>query len=212
MGNNRLLQRLDSALFGSVIALHRANRIVQKKIDECKESEFEDDDRLRHTIEDLHATLNLSIQRIERIENKAMNTLLGVAVAITVFGATSGLLGANGIIADSSSPFRIIAAALLAIAVLYLFGSGLLALQTYEIGQIYRPTLTQRAPVVEEKHEKTATLYAIEQNQRVGTLRSNRLSASFSCLRNGLITVVLLVIVVGVGASGVDFLNTFLRA
>nr|VFK21581.1 MAG: hypothetical protein BECKLPF1236B_GA0070989_12653 [Candidatus Kentron sp. LPFa] len=205
MGNNRLLQRLDSALFGSVIALHRANRIVQNKIDGCEESQFEDDERLGHSIENLHATLNLSIQRIERIENKAMNTLLGVAVAITVFGATSGLLGANGILADSSLLFRIIATGLLTIAILYLFGSGLLALQTYEIGQIYRPTLTERAPVVEEKREKTATLYAIEQNQRVGTLRSNRLSASFACLRNGLIVVVLLVIVVGVGSSAAGF-------
>nr|VFK54911.1 MAG: hypothetical protein BECKTC1821F_GA0114240_10066 [Candidatus Kentron sp. TC] len=135
-------------------------RFIQNKIDECEESQFEDDERLRRLMEDLHATLNLSIQRIERIENKAMNTLLGVAVAITVFGTTSGLLGANGILADSSLFFRIIAAALLTVTVPYLLGSGLLALQTYEIGQIYRPTLTERAPVVEEKHEKTATPYA----------------------------------------------------
>lgn len=135
-------------------------RFIQNKIDECEESQFEDDERLRRSMEDLHATLNLSIQRIERIENKAMNTLLGVAVAITVFGTTSGLLCANGILADSSLFFRIIAAALLTVTVPYLLGSGLLALQTYEIRQIYRPTLTERAPVVEEKHEKTATPHA----------------------------------------------------
>jgi hypothetical protein len=39
-------------------------------------------------------------------------------------------------------------------------------------------------------------LYSIEQNQRAATLRANKLSASFACLRNGLIAVLVLGMVV----------------
>jgi hypothetical protein len=172
--------------------LHQANKVVKAKIDECHIEQFENDDRLKHSKEELDAMLTLSVQRLERVENKAMGTLLGVAVAIALFGATSGLLRADGMLAGYSSILQNIAAAGLLFAMLYLFGSGLLALGAYKIGQIYRPTLSDRAPVAESTTEAMVTLYAIEQNQRAATLRSNRLSASFACLRNGLVAVLVL--------------------
>jgi len=196
-----LLRRIDSVLFGSFFTLCAANKAVKNRIDECCVTKFSNDKRLEHSKEDLDAMLTLSVGRLERIENKAMGTLLGVAVAIAVFGATSGLLGSDGPLADSCTGLRIIAATLLLLAMLYLFGSGFLSLRAYKIGEMFRPTLSDRTPITEEQQQKSVMLYCIEQNQRTATLRSNRLSASFACLRNGLLMVLLLgILIVVTGA------------
>lgn len=187
-----ICRKIDSAFFGSVFMLHKANRLVQQKIDGCDTEQFESDERLKHSKQDLDAMLFLSIERLQRIENKAMGTLLGIAVAIAVFGATSGMLGPDGLFSSQSLLMKSIAALGLMLGMIYLFGSGLLALGAYKIGSVYAPTLSDRAPVVESSMEAKVTIYSIEQNQRAAMLRSNRLSASFACLRNGLIVVIAL--------------------
>ncbi len=192
----RLKELIDSAFLGSVCTLFRANKVLQGKIKECREDHFKDDARLGCSRDDLDAMLTISIQRLERIENKAMGTLLGVAVAIAVFGATSGLLGSDGVFAGKCYAIQIGAAAFLIVAMLYLFGSGLLALGAYRVGQVFRPELIDRTPVAEETHEKIVLVYAIEQNQRVATMRSNQLSAAFTCLRNGLVVVIMLAVLI----------------
>ena len=200
-----IIRRLDSALFGSVFTLYKANRLIQQKIDKCSTDQFGSDIRLKHSKQDLHAMLSLSIERLQRVENKAMGTLLGIAVAIAVFGTTSGLLGADGLFADQSPLIKSTAAFCLMLAMLYLFGSGLLALGAYKIGSIYDPTLSDRAPVVESSMEAKVIIYSIEQNQRAAMLRSNRLSASFACLRNGLLVVIALgMLSVSIGTFAVN--------
>lgn len=188
----------DSALLGSLCALCRANKILQKRIDNCAAEQFTKDARIQHSRDDLKVMLTISIQRLERIENKAMGTLLGVAVAIAVFGATSGILGSDGLLAGKRYILQIVAAVLLIIAMLYLFASGFLALGAYRIGQVYRPMLEDCTPIANEEQEKTVLIYSIEQNQRAATMRSNRLSASFNCLRNGLVVVLILGITIAV--------------
>ncbi len=193
--------RIDRALLGSFFNLRRANRVLQEKIDNRRIEQFKNDRRLRCATNDIQTELTRSINRLERVETKAMGTLLGVAVAIAVFGATSGILGSDGMLACKGCAIRIASAVLLVFALLYLFASGLLALGAYEIGQVYRPNLGDRRPVVDKKQEKIVLLYCIQQNQDAGTMRSNRLSASFTCLRNGIVAVLtlgVLVIVAGV--------------
>ncbi len=185
-------KRVDSVLFGSILELRRANKLVQSKIDECKAEQFRSDDRLKHSEERLDGALTVSIERIERIEGKAMGTLLGVAVAVAVLGTASGIVGPSGVLGGHPMGMRAVAAVLLVSAMAYLFGSGLLALQAYRIGEVYRPTLSDFEPLVESVDQAMVLLYCIEQNGRVATLRSNRLSASFNCLRNGLAAVLLL--------------------
>ncbi|MCA9453520.1 MAG: hypothetical protein H6750_13290 [Nitrospiraceae bacterium] len=189
---SEILRRIDSALFGSCLTLQKANKLVQKKIEECEIDQFENDERLNLSKQDLDVMLTLSIQRLERVENKAMGTLLGIAVAIAVFGATSGLLGDDGLFVGHGLIFKDVAAVGLVLAMLYLFGSGILSLGSYKIGQIYYPMLSDRAPVVSPSMEAKVIVYSIEQNQRVAMLRSNSLSASFACLRNGLLVVLML--------------------
>jgi len=183
---------VDSVLCGSLFELIRANNIVQAKIKECAVEQFSSDERLRHSRERLDGALALSVERVSRIEAKAMGTLLGVGVAVAVLGVGSGIVGPTGVLGSHAMAVRAVAGVLLLAAMLYLFGSGLLALQAYKIGEVYRPALSDYEPLVSSKDQAMVMLYCIEQNERVGTMRSNRLSASFSWLRNGLVVVLLL--------------------
>lgn len=117
---------IDSVLLGSFVTLRRVNKVLQEKIDKCSEDHFKNDPRLNCVTNDLKTELTTSINRLERIENKAMGTLL--AVAIAVFGTTSGILGSDGMLAGKDFAIRIVTAALLIVAMLFLFASGLLAL------------------------------------------------------------------------------------
>lgn len=185
-------KHVDSVLLGSVFELRRANKLVQSKIQECKVEQFEADKRLRHSKEILGTALAASVERVERIEGKAMGTLLGVSVAVAVFGAASGMLGSGGVLGGHSMPVRGVAAVLLVAAMAYLFASGFLSLQAYKIGEVYRPTLSDFEPLATSANQAMVLIYCIDQNHLVGTLRSNRLSASFNCLRNGFAAIILL--------------------
>jgi hypothetical protein len=187
---------LDNWLLGSLCELRRANRIVAGKIKKCHQDDFLEDKRLCHSEQRLVSACETSIELVKRIESKAMGTLVGVAVAVSVLGASSGIVGPKGMLADYPAVCRIAVGAILAIAMAYFFGSGFLALQAYRIGEVYRPTLEDEAPLVTPGEMAQVLLYCIEQNHRVATLRSNRLSASFNLLRNGVATILLLGIVI----------------
>lgn len=147
-------ERIDSAVLGSLWTLYRGNKVLQQKMDNCCVDQFKDDSRIKCSGDDLKTMLTISIQSLERIENKAMGTLLGVAVAIAVFGATSGLLGSDGPFAGKCYAAQIVAATLLIVAMAYLFASGLLALGAYRIGQVFRPELVDHASVTDQTHEQ----------------------------------------------------------
>lgn len=182
-----LTKQIDSLLFGSFFDLHRASKLLQAKIQECKETQFELDPRLELSEEKHNSELSASIERIERIEDKASKSLPGITLAIAVLGATSKI---DGTLACYPMSVRIVAAVLLMLAMAYLLGSGWLALQAYKTGLIYRPSLNDL--VHDKSKQAMKILYCIEQNYRVGTMRSNQLVASFNCIRNGIMAIFLL--------------------
>ncbi len=186
-----VVRLLDSMLFGSVFTLIRANRVVRREIAASRSESFDDDERLGHGRELLDQALVQSVQRLERIENKAMGTLLGVATAVAVFTASYGLLSPTGAFSGKPLALKVAIVATLAIAMSYLVLSGLLALNAYRVGEVHRPLLYDRAPMVKPRREAQVVIMCIEQNQRLATIRSNRLSAAFDCLRNGLVLMLL---------------------
>lgn len=188
----RLLKFADSVLFGSLFELMRANNIVEAKIRDCTVSQFASDERLRSSEGRLDDALAVSVDRVRRIETKAMGTLLGVSVGVAILGLGSGVLGPTGVLASHTTWIQAAAAILLVAAMIYLFGSVLLALKAYAVGEIYAPKLFDREPLVQSQDQAMIVLFCIEQNERVGTMRSNRLSTAFSWLRNGLALVLLL--------------------
>ncbi len=188
----RIAAALDAVLLGSVVTLVRANKKVHNKIRSGAPELYDDDDRLKHSLGDLHGALAVSVDRLQRIEDKATNTMIGVGVALTITGSTSAILGSGGPMAGSSTEARVVAAVSLTAAMLFLLASGYLALRGYAIGKLYRPTLRDAVPLVSERQAKKVLLDSIDQNERVGTMRANLLSASFTCLRNGLVLVAVL--------------------
>lgn len=189
-------RRFDSAFLASVVQLVRANRKIQCRIDACKPEDFNDDERLEHTDDALEAEVVNSISQVQSVESKAMATVLGVGIAVAVLGVTSSVIGPSGILAEEGLAIRGVAAVLFIAALAYFFGSGFLALQAYTVGMVYRPTLNDREPVLDSERRRTIQLYCIDQNNRMSLLRTNRLAASFDCLRNGFTTLVLLGILI----------------
>ncbi len=200
-GRRRFLRTADAVLFGSAFGLRSANRKVQGRLEGCTPDDFAEDLRLGHEQETLDKTLASSISRLERVEDKAKGTLVGVAIAVAVLGAAAGIVGPKGILVQQPAYLRVIGAVVLAAAISYLFGSGHLALQAYKIGAVYAPTLEDQVPLVDSKQHGRITIFCIEQNWRIGTLRSNRLTAAFTCLRNGLAAVMLLGLLVIISAA-----------
>ena len=58
---------VDSALFGSVFDLRRANKAVRAKTEECKVEHFKDDDRLKHPENHLNEYLTASIETLHEL-------------------------------------------------------------------------------------------------------------------------------------------------
>ena len=189
--NCALIDWIDRLLLGSLIKLDQADRLLRKAQVAYTKKLYHKDKRLGIDLELLTRELEQSVDTIQRIENKAMGTLMGIAVALVVFGATSEVLGKSGPFYPCSTVCRAAMAAALVAAMLYLIGSGLLALYAYKIGEVYSPDLFDLPPLVEPEEQHRVIIYCIEQNRIAGTIRSNKLSASFNLLRNGLITVFL---------------------
>lgn len=192
---SRIATFLDAVLLASVITLLRANAKVHKKIQHDTSEHYDNDERLNHTIDVLDTALAVSVARLQRIEDKATSTVIGVGIAVTIIGSASAFLGVDGPLGTFSMGARVAVAALLLAGMLFLLLSSYLALRAYAIDKVYLPTLRDRIPLVSELSAKKSLLYCVEQNQRVGTLRANLLSSSFDCLRNGLIFVALLGVV-----------------
>jgi len=196
----RIGATLDAGLFGSVISLLRANMAVRKKIQSNAPERYDDDERLKHAVGDLDKALAVSVDRVQRIEAKATTAVIGVGIAVALLGSGTAILGGGGPLGTCGMGARVAAAAVLVAGMFFLLLSGYLALRAYAIGEGYRPTLLDAAPLASEQVAKKILLYCIEQNERVGTLRANLLFASLSCLRNGLFLVAVLSVLLVLGS------------
>lgn len=195
-GRRSVWERLDSLLFGSVFSLRQANKKVLLSIAADSEENYARDTRLAHSIDDIRATRDFAIERLERVEDKARSTVLGVGIAVTVVGSACTLLGQDGPLSHVDTPVRVGFGVAFSLAVIFLLASGYLALRAFSIGQVWIPTLDDSPPLAGEKRAKRIELFYSTQNIRVGTVRGNYMSASFDCLRNGIALLGLLAVAV----------------
>lgn len=187
-----LWQVIDTMLFGDAFKMHQANRLLNIKIKECKVEHFKNDERLNHSEDRLSNALSNSVELVQKIEGKATNTLIGIVIAVSLISTTLGIVGDGGAFNELTTTNHNIVGVLFVAAMTYLISSGYLALQAYRIGEIYGPTLYDYEPLVEPSEQNAVMLYCIEQNQRIAIIRSNRLSACFNCLRNGILSLLIL--------------------
>jgi hypothetical protein len=196
----RVAATLDRALLGSVVTLLRANSKVRHKIKGSSPKRYEGNERLSLATEKLEDALAVSVDRLQRIEAKATSTVVGVGIAVTILGSATAILSSDGPLASSGTGVRVAVAVLLIVGMLFLLLSGYLALRAYAIARVYRPELQDIVPLTSEKEARKILLYCLDQNDRVGTLKANLLSASFDCLRNGLVLVAVLAVLLVLGS------------
>lgn len=186
---------LDEVLLGSLVQLSRGNRKILKAINEDSSDKYSDHPHLEHSLATLRSAREASMLRLQRIEDKAKGTVIGVGIGVTVIGSASAFLGKDSPLATSATAVKIPLALLLASSIGFLLISGYLALRSYKIGRVWMPSLDDVPPLVPEPEAKAVELHCISQNNRMGSVRANYLSVSFDCLRNGLVLLAVVALV-----------------
>jgi hypothetical protein len=185
---------LDQVLLGSLFTLRAANRKLHAAIASHTPDDYGTDIRLQHETSTLRTELAAAVQRIQRVEDKATKTVIGVGLAVTILGSATAILGGDGLLANHGAAVRALAASLLITGMLFLVRSSYLALRVYAVTPIYSPDLHDLAPIATEAEVRRTLIYCIDQNNRVGTVKTNLLSSSFDCLRNGLTIVAVIAV------------------
>jgi hypothetical protein len=190
-----LLRSVDQ-LLGTLPNLIRANLILSRKISQKSSQEVSScDRRLELPTEHLRSQYEVDLKRLERIEEKARSTVIGVAISVSLATPSILLLTRPDALAGESFCAKLFLAILLALAVLFLLVSGFLALSGYKVGSVYRPRIEDHESLTSEQEIRKGLLFYIELNRLLVIRKANFLSGSMDCLRNG-ITLVLVFLVV----------------
>lgn len=174
-------------LLGSLPNLIRANRTLSKKIENVFNSSITDDDpRMKLPLEHIEKYMSREKTRLSQIEGKAKSMVLGVGIAISL--ASSGIFLPPTQNLSASSPLVTnMSSIILATAIIFLLVSGYLALRAYKIGPIAMPSLTDHPTLMDTDDMRHKFLLSIESNEMRIIQKTNLVSASMDCLRNGLL-------------------------
>lgn len=194
-GTIHLLLAFINQVLGTLPSLIRANTYLSRRIRRDTTVEPEPaDPRLQLPEERLRSHYESEMERLERIEEKARATVLGVTLAVSFALPSIGLLLQKGALAAEPFGSKLALALLLGFAVLFLTISGYLALLAYKVGEINKPALGDLVGDEGGVQIRRALVMAIERNEPRILQKANYMSASLDCLRNGL-TLVLLFLV-----------------
>jgi hypothetical protein len=186
----RLLFLILDQTLASIPSLIRAQIILDRKFSErLNSSILNTDPRLKISEQELKEYLELDITRLERIEDKAKSTVIGVALSVSLASPAILLLVQTDVFADETISLRVISATILILSIFFLLFSGYLALSGYKVGKVFLPQPSHNSKLIKTLEAKRNILNCIELNQIRVIQNANLLSASMDCLRNGLILV-----------------------
>lgn len=186
---------LDSSLFGSLIQLMIANHRLRQVHEDIRTDQYKSDSRLALGTDVLSSELDNTVSRLQRIEDKATHMIIGMAIAVALFGALVGFLSSDSVLQTFPMDLRRICIVILLYSLLQLILSGGFALSAFKIGVLSLPFLSDNHPISSQNHHASILLYCIERNRITANIRSNRLSASYTGLRNGLAAVFVLFVI-----------------
>jgi len=207
-----------SFFVGQILAegpsLSRAQKVVAARIARATTEYDQETERLRPlarglSIEDVRKYLSAEAERRKSVEDKAKSNLVGITIGFPVVFAGLNFLTNEQIRAVVSGPWAYATLASLAIGVIYLIYGGLKALTALQIARVYMASPTDEAGV-EEEERRAILLWCLEQNEKTTLLRTNALTVSFRSIRNGVITLALLILLLAgrmllvAGAKGAD--------
>lgn len=178
------------------IPKNRANKSIRKKIDSIGSMlPYEDDLSVlkgfnspeRVEIDLLKGMLEDNKHRMERLEDKAKVQIAGITIAISIMFGVAGNLKE---ISRDSACFKWVAFAVLVVSVIYMFSSGLEAINLLTNKNVfYYPPYN----ISEQTDEETRKSYnaVIAKNQLQNTIRNNEISTSYALMRNAIFLLIL---------------------
>jgi len=156
------------------------------------------DERLQLSLQDIEKEFEIDLKRLARIEEKARATVFGVSLSVGLAMPGIALLAGTGALGGTG--LEVPSAALLSAAVLFLLTSGFLALLGYKASEVSRPQMKDHEPLVTPEERQQIILHCLDLNRLRILVKNNLLSASIDCLRNGLATILALLVLVVIAA------------
>ena len=144
----------------------------------------------------------MSQEQVRRqiIEDKAKTNVLGITLAFSVVLASIALgpriaeLGTNN---STWVPWVLTAfMAFQSVGIIFLLFGGWLALQTLRIAKIYVWSLQDERRITTAPARNAEILWYVKNMQQGSLLKANSLDASYSCIRNGVISLAISAILV----------------
>ncbi len=209
----KIILRIFHEVTGCMVELQKANRIVNGKID-CLEkkdpvSNYGDDRRSQLSENVLMRHLEEELARRIVIEDKAKTNVLGITLAFSAMFAGIALISSSSAVSEFSVhwPLWVFIASLF-IGVLFLLLGGALALSALRIAKIYTWTLDDEVINTTDDIRAVRLLWYVELNQRATLLKTNQVDASYSCIRNGVISLAIAAIFIACSGA-LDMALTF---
>lgn len=181
-------------------SLRISKRVILKQIADASDTYAQEAERLRGladglTEDDLRRYINFESERRKSIEDKAKSNLVAITVGFTVLVASLNFVGKDELKAPLSGRWAILSFLLLVLGVVYLMYGGLKALDALQIARIFSPSPSDESGVCPAVR-KTNLLWCLKQNERVSLLRANAVSVSYRSIRNGVISLALLILLI----------------
>ena len=174
------------------MGLHIANRKVTARMRQLEKedpaSAYRDDARAGLPVDLLLRHLNEEHARRRVVEDKARTNVLGIALAFSGMFAGTALISSMSDNDGCATDWLLwVFLPLLLLGIWFLLAGGWVALRVFRIMPIYTWTLEEETENATVALKAMSVLWYIELNQGATRIKSNQVSTSYSCIRNGII-------------------------
>ena len=180
-------------------ALGKARRIVLHQIEKAFDNYSDETESLQDiakglTLEDVWRYVAFEVERRKSIDDKAKANLVAITIGFAVVFASLNFVGTKK--SDVvGGLWEISAFVLLILGVCYLIYGGLKAIDALQISRIYSPGPVDESGVCDAVR-KINLLWCLKQNESTTRLRTNAISVSYRSIRNGVISLAVLVLLI----------------
>ena len=200
-----VIRRILHEVTGCMFELKRADGIVNAKIScldkKDPEATYRNDRRSQLSEDVLMRHLDQELARRMVIEEKAKANMLGITLAFSAMFAGSALILSSSTVDEFTTHWLLwVLVASFFVGELFLLLGGALALRALRIAKIYTWTLENEAKYTTNEARSVRLLWCVELNQMTTLLKTNQVDASYTCLRNGVISLATAAILVTLAA------------
>ncbi len=189
----KTILKIISEVTGEIFELWYKKRQIRSKI-ACLErnkpqTDYDNPGYPLLTIDRLLAYLQQENERRQILEDKAKTNILGITLAFSAILASVALVPRITEAAEHSPGWIIwvfwVFIGLQVFGIIFLLLGGWLALHTLRVSKFYTWTLDDERSITTDEARNTAIKWYLQINQLVHVLKANNLSASYTCIRNG---------------------------